>query len=483
MRAIAHYLSSFFILVFYNVQVCPFLESLTPLQLGAPLIAVLIGQWLMRGFIYPRMVDLAPYATRVQRALVTEFGLFLGFGVTLAVFNALVYGAPMESGLKVVLGFVSLGFFVSVDLSLEQERKLVLHFRETGQNIELDKSVFPVSRKLLLFAAISAVLATFVLFLVVNKDLLWLLDVSDRVPLVEARRSILNEFIFVALVILAHILNVIHSYANNLRLFFENESSVLERTNSGDLSGRVPVSSRDEFGVIAHHTNLMVRAIEKRTHEIQRTQDVTILSLASLAETRDNETGAHILRTQGYVRALAEHLSRHDRFKSVLSDREIDLLFKSAPLHDIGKVGIPDAILLKPGKLTDDEFAVMKTHASLGGEALRVAERELGSSSFLRYAREIAETHHEKWDGSGYPRGLKGDAIPLSGRLMAVADVYDALISKRVYKPAFSHEKAKGIILEGRGGHFDPDVVDAFVAVENKFLEISRNLQDEAYAA
>ncbi len=190
------------------------------------------------------------------------------------------------------------------------------------------------------------------------------------------------------------------------------------------------------------------------------------------------ETGGHILRTQRYVRTLAEHLQSNKRFTQQLTPENIELLYKSAPLHDIGKVGIADAILLKPGKLTEEEFEIMKTHAQLGSEAIQVAERELGTTSFLHYAREIAETHHEKWDGSGYPKGLKEEQIPLSGRLMAVADVYDALISKRIYKSAFPHEEARRIIVEGRGGHFDPLVVDAFIALENQFMQIAAQHKD-----
>jgi response regulator RpfG family c-di-GMP phosphodiesterase len=245
----------------------------------------------------------------------------------------------------------------------------------------------------------------------------------------------------------------------------------------------VPVASNDEFGVMAQHTNVMVDRIKDRTKELALTRDVTILSLASLAETRDNETGAHLLRTQRYVRALAVQLKDHPNFKAALDDDTIDLLYKSAPLHDVGKVGIPDAILLKPGKLTDDEFVIMKTHARLGAEALHVAEKELGSNSFMSYAREIAESHHEKWDGSGYPAGIKGTDIPIAARLMAVADVYDALISKRVYKPAFSHDKAMGIIREGRGSHFDPDIVDALNAVESEFQAIAAQFGDQHTAA
>jgi response regulator RpfG family c-di-GMP phosphodiesterase len=198
---------------------------------------------------------------------------------------------------------------------------------------------------------------------------------------------------------------------------------VLKRATNGDFSASVPISSNDEFGVMAKHTNLMVEGLRARTEELKQTRDVTIHSLASLAETRDNETGNHILRTQRYIRALAERLRETPAFEDLLDDETINLFYKSAPLHDIGKVGVPDRILLKPGKLTDEEFDIMKGHPRLGAEALQVAESTLGSNSFLKYAREIALTHHEKWDGSGYPEGLSGEDIPLSGRLMSVADV------------------------------------------------------------
>ena len=207
--------------------------------------------------------------------------------------------------------------------------------------------------------------------------------------------------------------------------------------------------------------------VARRTEQVRDIQDVTILTMASLAETRDNETGNHIIRTQHYVKILAEQLRQHPRFSAHLDDTTIDLLFKSAPLHDIGKVGIPDSILLKPGKLTTEEFEVMKTHTILGKAAIEAAESRLGKSvPFLVCAKEIAYSHQEKWDGSGYPEGLAGDTIPISARLMALADVYDALISRRVYKPPFTHEAAMQIIEEGRGRHFDPDIVDAFVQVQ-----------------
>ena len=220
--------------------------------------------------------------------------------------------------------------------------------------------------------------------------------------------------------------------------------------------------------------------VARRTLEIRDIQDVTILTMASLAETRDNETGNHILRTKFYVRALAIHLQHNPRFSSYLSDAMIELLLKSAPLHDIGKVGIPDRILLKPGRLEPDEFEIMKTHTTQGRDAIVSAEQRLGKNvPFLLCAKEIAYSHQEKWDGSGYPQGLKGEAIPISARLMAVADVYDALISRRVYKPAFSHQQAVAIVVEGRDRHFDPDIVDAFVAIQDECKAIAERYAND----
>ena len=219
--------------------------------------------------------------------------------------------------------------------------------------------------------------------------------------------------------------------------------------------------------------------VTKRTLEVAAIQEVTILAMASLAETRDSDTGNHIRRTQHYVQALARHLRTHRRFSALLTDHYVHMLFRSAPLHDIGKVGIPDRILLKPGRLDAGEFEIMKTHSALGYEAIEHAEQQLGMQvEFLSVAKDIALSHHEKWDGSGYPQGLVGDAIPVSARLMAVADVYDALISRRVYKEGMPHAKAAAIVIEGRGSHFDPDMVDAFVQIQDQFRAIAARFAD-----
>jgi putative two-component system response regulator len=220
--------------------------------------------------------------------------------------------------------------------------------------------------------------------------------------------------------------------------------------------------------------------VDRRMLENNRIQVVAIRALAHLAETRDPETGNHILRTQGYVHHLAGLLRQDSRHDGRLTDHYIELLARSAPLHDIGKVGIPDATLLKPGPLTASEWQVMQTHAALGAEAIELAERDADQPvEFLSLAKAIAHWHHEKWDGSGYPDGLSGEAIPLSARLMALADVFDALISPRVYKPAMSFESARGIIEAGAGSHFDPDMTAAFLADYDEFVAIANRYSDQ----
>ena len=231
---------------------------------------------------------------------------------------------------------------------------------------------------------------------------------------------------------------------------------------------------------ILHDQNHYLEAeVSRRMAENQLIQQVSIHALARLAETRDPETGNHLHRTQEYVRTLALALRHHPRFAPYLDTRRIDALAKSAPLHDIGKVGIPDHILLKPGPLTPDEWAIMKTHAALGSRAIAQAEADAAQKvDFLDIAKEIARHHHEKWDGSGYPDGLAGDAIPVSARLMALADVFDALICKRVYKAAFPIETARQMIVDGSGKHFDPDVVAAFLEQFATFERIAQTYAD-----
>ncbi|MBM4200780.1 MAG: HD domain-containing protein, partial [Gammaproteobacteria bacterium] len=219
--------------------------------------------------------------------------------------------------------------------------------------------------------------------------------------------------------------------------------------------------------------------VERRMGENRTIQEVSILALARLAEVRDPETGLHLRRTREYVRALATRLRHEPGFYLLADESTVDLFAKSALLHDIGKVGIPDHILLKPGRLTREEWEIMKTHAAIGAHAIELAERDAEHPvEFLIVAKEIAHHHHERWDGGGYPDGLSGDAIPISARLMALADVFDAVISRRVYKPSLSLAEAREVIRGGRGTHFDPRTVDAFDAIFDQFANIAEQISD-----
>ncbi|MCA1945013.1 MAG: response regulator [Desulfovibrio sp.] len=241
--------------------------------------------------------------------------------------------------------------------------------------------------------------------------------------------------------------------------------------------GLVKMRVRNQLELKKHRDHLD-ELVQERTREVALIKEVTIESLATLAECRDPETGGHIKRTQHYVRALAAKVASHPRFTPHINDAIIELLYLSAPLHDVGKVGVPDAILLKPGKLTPEEFEQMKTHTTLGHFSLSRAEEKLGGNSFLRIAKEIAHSHHERWDGKGYPQGLAGDDIPVPARLMAIADVYDALISRRVYKSPFPHTRAVSFIAEGQGTQFDPDLCAAFLEIQGDFRQIALEFAD-----
>ena len=242
---------------------------------------------------------------------------------------------------------------------------------------------------------------------------------------------------------------------------------------------------------LANQNEWLEREVARRMSENLLIQDLSMRALACLAEARDTDTGHHILRTQAYVDILARALQHHERFRDALATGRLEMVVKAAPLHDLGKVGIPDAILLKPGRLTPAEFDIMKTHAAIGADAIRKAMQDALAAAddnmaaqasrafaFLQVAREIALSHHEKWDGTGYPAGLAGDAIPAAGRLMALADVFDALTCRRIYKLPMPIAQACQIITEGRGTHFVPDVVEAYLACRERFAEIATRFAD-----
>ncbi|MCG6893579.1 MAG: HD domain-containing protein [Desulfobacteraceae bacterium] len=473
MRVLLYYGYAFLVLFLYGGQVCPFIESLTLFEWGGLLLAVMAVQSVARVRLVRRLVSDSPYEVQASRQFWAEFLAFFASGLLIAGFNLASYHFPLGSGFKVLLGFSLMGFFTAADLAMERERLILKETERGGRPIPMPERIFPLTRKITVVASILVVATSTVIFLLVVKDLDWLmqLDAGNRIRAVWV---ILGEVAFVLVVILLPTIFLIRSFSRNLRIFLSSENDALLRVSQGRLDQYVTVATSDEFGLMAHYTNRMIDGLKRLNEELEQAQDATICSLASLAETRSSETGEHIRRTQHYVLALAERLRQLDGIDQDLDDEAIRLLFKCAPLHDIGKVGVADRILLKPGPLDPREWEEMKRHTLYGRDVLRRAEESIGSESpFLRVAGQIAYTHHEKWDGSGYPQGLRGRQTPLCGRIMAVADVYDALISSRVYKAPLSHDEACAIIVEGKNLQFDPAVIEAFTAVQDRFREIS----------
>jgi putative two-component system response regulator len=231
--------------------------------------------------------------------------------------------------------------------------------------------------------------------------------------------------------------------------------------------------AEDELEKYSHH---LEKLVEEKVKEISSSQMATLYALIKLSESRDDDTGEHIERTASFCKLLAQKARTAPEYAETITDTFIETIYKASPLHDIGKVGIPDSILLKPGKLTEDEFAIMKTHVQIGYDTLTKVGQQYNKNEFILMGMDIALYHHEKWNGSGYNKGLKGEEIPLSARIMALADVYDALRSKRVYKDAFSHEKSIDIIKSSKGTHFDPVLVDIFVNYQDEFKSLYESL-------
>jgi response regulator RpfG family c-di-GMP phosphodiesterase len=469
---VVQYLAAGFIFILYGVQVCPFLESIERPFFILVVTVLFITMFVMRSVCWRWC--LARYSHNIiSRQFVLDMGVFITGGLALVVGNSVIYGFPLASGVRVALGVAVLGFLISLQLALHTESALIA-LRQASSSTRY----ISITRKIQWFCLSLLMAALVTMLLLVFKDFEWLVGVGDEVSIQQASLWILYEMLFVAVIFGVYGFLISRLFRKNIHAYFSVQNAALQGVNAGERELQIPIISNDEFGVTARYTNHMINSLRETEQDLYKTRDATIYAISSLAETRDNETGAHIVRTQKYVEALGRYLIEQNKYQDQLTEHALELIGKSAPLHDIGKVGIPDSILLKPGKLTDDEFTIMKNHPLIGRQAIEKAEEQIGSMPFLQYAKEISESHHEKWDGSGYPYGLKEHDIPLSGRLMALADVYDALITKRVYKPAFSHEKSRQIIIEGRGNHFDPEIVDAFIAIEEEFIAIAKNYHD-----
>ncbi len=459
----------------YGQHVCPILNSKDFFGVLVPCATVLLGLFVVRNAVMSRL-DLLPSDRNLRWSFWADFALFLIGGLIVSVFNRMYFNVPLENTFKVGVSFIALGYYIVLDLSLQRERRLARRIISGDTAFPKNGKSMPVTRKFLLFSILNLIILAVVCVLVVYKDLLIFGRTGFKDVLIL---SILLEVSFVLVVIGGYISCAIMQYSRNLKLSLQIEHETLIAVSEGDLQNRAAITSMDEFGAVAHLTNQMIEKLEASIENLNKSQNSLIVSLVALAAKRDNETGLHLRRTQHYISALAETLRKHPGHRLQITKECVDLLYQAAPLHDIGKVGIPDAILQKPGPLDHDEFEVMKTHTTIGAAALEDAEEQLDDSKLICMAREIVISHHEKWDGSGYPFGLAGTDIPLSGRLMAVADVYDALRSKRVYKPAMSHQQALNIIKDDAGTHFDPAVVEAFLECENQFEEIASSLQDE----
>ncbi len=304
--------------------------------------------------------------------------------------------------------------------------------------------------------------------------------------LVRPKAAVLYEFIAVVFFgLLSTILFVRHKAVANLTLLFFFALivvilPVMLFRNGMYLSPLYPLLAYTSNFALLSFLDFWreERLLKEKTRQQLTTQDAMIETIANITETRDPETGGHIRRTRSYVKTLAEHIRNKPAYRDIVNDTYIEHLIQSAPLHDLGKVGVPDHILLKLGRLTTEEFAEIKKHTQYGKIVIDAAQAKLGDTSFLKIAGEMALSHHEHWDGKGYPNGLKGEEIPLSGRIMAIADVYDTLISGRPYKEGISHEKAVASILAGRGSQFDPQLIDAFGEIHAAFHAIAARFAD-----
>ncbi|MBO4300067.1 MAG: HD domain-containing protein [Desulfovibrio sp.] len=308
---------------------------------------------------------------------------------------------------------------------------------------------------------------------------------------IEAQKTFVRNLIFAltiggALITGFFIFRFIRPATNDLHRVRDFAKEVA----GGKLDGGISVNRNDEIGDLGDAINAMVRSLrcyvakeihdtEERRKEFAALRDALMLTLAGLVESRDANTGHHIRKTAAYVKIITYKLKENEAFKDALTDTFVDNIIRSAPLHDIGKINVPDAILNKPGRLTPEEFETMKTHTTVGGQIIHNIISVTPHAEYLREAENLATYHHERWDGKGYPKGLKGREIPLSARIMAVADVFDALVSKRAYKDGFPIDKAFAIIREESGTHFDPSVVDAFFAAKNEVVNIERQLERE----
>lgn len=468
-RSAAHHLIFSIFVTIYGYSVCNFINGLEVSLWAATLVPVLVAQWVLRTLI-ARRVTVAPPTLRPRLAFFGELGVFVLGGAVVGTVNTVLHGFPVGSGLKAMLGFVTIGVFAGVDQAFVQAR---IRFEQGGMVASRGTPRSPFAVRVGLgFGLVTALVLGVVSLLVLR-------GIEDgTVQNAEGFRRLVIEFAFVFAVILCYVANCARGAGKLLTEAISEQVQTLGDARDGQARRRAVVGTHDEIGFVSGEINHLLDELDRAQETTARTNDAIMKALIGLAGARDNETGGHLQRTQGYVGILCEQLARDPAHAPALNPTSIANIVSAAPLHDIGKVAVPDAILRKPGRLTRDEFEVMKTHVVHGLTVIDKVIADVGATPYLAAARDVIAGHHEHWNGAGYPFGLKGTDIPLAGRVMALADVYDALRSARVYKPAMSHAEARQILVDGAGTQFDPGVVAAFLVAEGQFERVATSFAD-----
>ncbi len=433
------------------------------------LLPVLVAQWALRSMIAEHISTVAP-ARRPRLAFWGELGVFIAGGAVIGIVNTVFHGFPAASGLKAMLGFVTIGVFAGVDQAFVQTR---IRFEQGGMPSFPTKPRSPFAVRLgLSFGLVTALVIGII-------SLLLLRGIEDgRIRDPQSFRRLAIEFAFVFAVILCYVANAARGAEKLLAKAVSEQVQTLGEARDGRAQRRAVIGTQDEIGFVSAEINHLLDELDRAHETTTRTNDAIMKALIGLAGARDNETGDHLQRTQRYVGILCSQLAGHPEYAATLTPSAIADIVSAAPLHDIGKVAVPDAILRKPGRLTSDEYEVMKTHVSHGLAVINKVIADVGVTPYLAAARDVIAGHHEHWNGAGYPFGLKGAEIPLAGRVMALADVYDALRSERIYKAAMTHEEARQTLIDGAGTQFDPLVVAAFLVVEPQFDRIATSFTD-----
>lgn len=468
--AVHHVLSSLFVTI-YGYSVCNFINGLEVSAWTVTLLPVLVAQWVLRGMIAEHISTLSP-ARAPRLAFWSELSVFIAGGAVIGIVNTVFHGFPAASGLKAMLGFVTIGVFAGVDQAFVQTR---IRFEKGGMPSFPTKPRSPFAVRLgLSFGLVTALVIGIISLLLLRG----IEEGTIRDP--QSFRRLAMEFAFVFAVILCYVANAARGAEKLLAMAVSEQVQTLGEAREGRAQRRAVIGTQDEIGFVSAEINHLLDELDRAHETTTRTNDAIMKALIGLAGARDNETGDHLQRTQRYVGILCNQLAGHPEHAAMLTPTAIADIVSAAPLHDIGKVAVPDAILRKPGRLTREEYEVMKTHVSHGLAVINKVIADVGATPYLAAARDVIAGHHEHWNGAGYPFGLKGAEIPLAGRVMALADVYDALRSERIYKAAMTHKEARQILIDGAGTQFDPLVVGAFLVLEPQFDRIATSFAASA---